>query len=38
LLKFAGYLKGELERMGTEPRDMIDVQSFMWCIAPGKYD
>lgn len=20
-----------------KPRDMIDVQSFMWCVAPGKY-
>ena len=37
LLDFAGYLKAELVRMGMEPRDMIDVQSFMWCIAPGKY-
>lgn len=38
LLEFAGYLKDELERMGMEPRDMMDEQSFMWCIAPGKYD
>lgn len=37
LLEFAGYLKTELVKMGMEPRDMIDVQSFMWCIAPGKY-
>ena len=31
LLKFAGYLKAELEELS--PRDMIDVQSFLWCIA-----
>ena len=36
LLEFAGYLKTELVKMGMGPRDMIDVQSFMWCIAPGK--
>jgi hypothetical protein len=36
LLEFAGYLKTELAKMGMGPRDMIDVQSFMWCIAPGK--
>lgn len=34
VLKFANYLKGELAELA--PRDMIDVQSFMWCIAPGK--
>lgn len=38
LLAFAGYLKGELIKIGMAPRDMIDVQSFMWCIAPGKYE
>lgn len=38
LLEFADYLKGELVKMGMAPQDMIDVQSFMWCIAPGKYD
>jgi len=36
LLDFARYLKQELISMGLPPRDMIDVQSFMWCIAPGK--
>jgi len=34
VLAFANYLKTEL--VGLSPRDMIDVQSFMWCIAPGK--
>ena len=34
VLAFANYLKAELA--GLSPRDMIDVQSFMWCIAPGK--
>lgn len=34
VLAFAHYLKAEL--VGLSPRDMIDVQSFMWCIAPGK--
>jgi hypothetical protein len=34
VLTFANYLKAEL--VGLLPRDMIDVQSFMWCIAPGK--
>ncbi len=37
LLEFSGYLKKELEKMELEPRDMIDVQSFMWCIRPGSY-
>ena len=32
-LEFATYLKTELAELG--PRDMIDVQSFMWCIVPG---
>ncbi len=32
VLNFAGYLRGELADL--KPRDMIDVQSFMWCIAP----
>ena len=31
VLKFANYLKQELSSLS--PRDMIDVQSFMWCIA-----
>ncbi|AJY68388.1 hypothetical protein RW64_01645 [Geobacter sulfurreducens] len=38
LLDFAKYLRNELIAMDMNPRDMIDVQSFMWCIAPGKYD
>ena len=38
LLDFAKYLKDELNGMKMNPRDMIDVQSFMWCITPGKYD
>ena len=38
LLDFARYLKDELIAMEMNPRDMIDVQSFMWCITPGKYD
>jgi len=38
LLDFAKYLKDELVAMEMNPRDMIDVQSFMWCITPGKYD
>ena len=37
LLDFAKYLQQELKAMDMEPRDMIDVQSFMWCITPGKY-
>jgi hypothetical protein len=35
VLEFSEYLMSELENL--KPRDMIDVQSFMWCIAPGKY-
>jgi len=38
LLDFAAYLREELGNMDMPPRDMIDVQSFMWCITPGKYD
>jgi len=34
VLAFANYLKAELVRFS--PRDMIDIQSFMWCISPGK--
>jgi hypothetical protein len=37
LLDFSGYLKSSLTDLGLKPRDMIDVQSFMWCIAPGTY-
>lgn len=32
ILAFSEYLKSELAPL--KPRDMIDVQSFMWCIAP----
>jgi Protein of unknown function (DUF3553). len=35
-LDFAHYLKGRLVDLGLKPRDMIDVQSFLWCITPGK--
>ena len=38
LLEFSKYLYDELVKMEMSPRDMIDVQSFMWCITPGKYD
>jgi hypothetical protein len=32
VLAFCEYLKNELADL--KPRDMIDIQSFMWCIAP----
>lgn len=32
--KFALYLAGEISEL--HPRDMIDVQSFMWCISPDR--
>ena len=38
LLEFSKYLHAELIKMEMSPRDMIDVQSFMWCITPGKYE
>ena len=34
VLKFSEYLQSELAEL--KPRDMIDVQSFMWCISPYK--
>ena len=34
---FASYLFGKLKRRGLTPRDMIDVQSFIWCIDPKSY-
>lgn len=37
LLAFARWLFDELTRQELRPRDMIDIQSFIWCIAPGKY-
>jgi hypothetical protein len=33
VLNFSQYLKSELAEL--KPRDMIDVQSFMWCVAPS---
>ncbi|MFK5925776.1 MAG: hypothetical protein QM483_04005 [Desulfuromusa sp.] len=36
LLDFSKYLQQELEAMDMKPRDMIDVQSFMWCINSRK--
>lgn len=33
----AKYLLDELSRIGLNPRDMIDVQSFIWCIDPKSY-
>lgn len=33
----AQYLFNELERCGLKPRDMIDIQSFIWCINPDTY-
>lgn len=33
----AQYLFEELCRIGQRPRDMIDVQSFIWCIDPQSY-
>lgn len=35
VLSFSEYLFSEISEL--KPRDMIDVQSFMWCIAPGTY-
>jgi len=32
VLRFSEYLLSEISELN--PRDMIDVQSFMWCIAP----
>ena len=39
LLKFSEYVAGELSKLDDylKPRDMIDVQSFVWCSVPGKY-
>jgi hypothetical protein len=33
----ARYLFHVLPSMGLQPRDMIDVQSFIWCIDPNSY-
>ena len=35
VLDLSSYLFDQLSEL--KPRDMIDVQSFMWCIAPGTY-
>ena len=35
VLGFSQHIKQGIARL--EPQDMIDVQSFMWCIAPGTY-
>ena len=35
VMDFSAYLRDAIAEL--EPRDMIDVQSFMWCIAPGTY-
>ena len=35
VLAFSEHLKTAIAELG--PKDMIDVQSFMWCIAPGSY-
>lgn len=35
VLNFSEYLFSEISEL--KPRDMIDVQSFMWCITPGTY-
>ena len=35
VLGFSEYIKSEISEL--KPRDMIDVQSFMWCIAPRTY-
>ena len=39
LLAFANYVSQELSKLDDylHPRDMIDVQGFIWCSAPGKY-
>lgn len=33
----AKYLFDELTKVGRNPRDMIDIQSFIWCIEPKSY-
>lgn len=35
VLAFSDYINNSIQQL--HPRDMIDVQSFMWTIAPGKY-
>jgi hypothetical protein len=36
LLAFSRWLFDELTSQGLKPREMIDVQSFIWCIGPDK--
>lgn len=36
VLSFSEYLMSAISEL--KPRDMIDVQSFMWCVAPGTYE
>jgi hypothetical protein len=36
ILRFSKFLRTELTKAELQPRDMIDVQSFMWCIRPDK--
>jgi len=40
LLKFSRYVGDELSKYEDylKPRDMIDIQSFIWCSVPGKYN
>ncbi len=35
--RMAQHLFDELQRIGLKPRDMIDAQSFIWCIDPKSY-
>jgi hypothetical protein len=39
LLEFFDYVRSKLSELddNLKPRDMIDVQSFIWCSVPGKY-
>lgn len=37
VLRYSEYLFNELKATGLKPRDMIDVQSFMWCVTLGKF-
>ena len=37
VLAFSMWLFDELTERGLKPRDMIDVQSFIWCIGPESY-
>lgn len=39
LLEFSKYVGAKLSELddNLKPRDMIDVQSFIWCSVPGKY-